>query len=691
MQRFICIHGHFYQPPRENAWLERVELQDSAYPYHDWNERITAECYAPNADVPDPRRPRSGSRGIVNNYSRISFNFGPTLLSWLERERRRRPTARSSRRTGSAASASPATAPRWRRSSATRSCRCATRGTRRPRSCWGIRDFERRFGRAARGHVAARDRGRHWRRLEVLARHGIRFTRPGAVPGRGGAPPRRAATGPKSPAAAVDPKMPYLAGCPPAGRSTSSSTTARSPGRSPSSDCSPRGEQFAERLLGALRRRPRSGPAGPHRHRRRDLRPPPPLRRHGAGLRAAPHRDATGWRASPTTGSTSRSHPPTHEVRIRENTSWSCAHGLRPLAGGLRLRDRAPPGLEPALARPAAPRAGLAARRRWRPGSRSAPAGCCAIRGPPATTTSTWSLDRAPANARRVPRPPRARGGRRGRARRGPAAARAAAPRDADVHQLRLVLRRDVRDRDRADPAVRLPRARAGRGARSASRSTDRSSSCWSRRRATCAEHRRRSQAVRDAGPAVAGGHGQVRRQPRGGAAVRGRLDGPARRRASSVALRRAADLRGRQVPPGAGPHLGRRSRDHARAAGPRPSAACCSASTTSAAASGRYARRRRRSEAMVDGRVATRSPGPTSRRRCASSTGTSLGPAYSLQTLFRDEQRQHPRPDPRIDAAGRRVGLPAALRAARPADAVPEGSRHARCPVRCATPPSWC
>ena len=83
MPRFLCIHGHFYQPPRENPWLEAVEVQDSAYPYHDWNERITAECYAPNAASRildgDGRIER-----IVNNYSRISFNFGPTLLAWLE-------------------------------------------------------------------------------------------------------------------------------------------------------------------------------------------------------------------------------------------------------------------------------------------------------------------------------------------------------------------------------------------------------------------------------------------------------------------------------------------------------------------------------------------------------------------------------------------------------------------------------
>jgi alpha-amylase/alpha-mannosidase (GH57 family) len=83
MERYICIHGHFYQPPRENPWLEAIELQDSAYPYHDWNERITAECYAPNS----VSRILNGQNQIVklvNNYSTISFNFGPTLLSWLQ-------------------------------------------------------------------------------------------------------------------------------------------------------------------------------------------------------------------------------------------------------------------------------------------------------------------------------------------------------------------------------------------------------------------------------------------------------------------------------------------------------------------------------------------------------------------------------------------------------------------------------
>ena len=83
MNKFICIHGHFYQPPRENPWLEAITYQESAYPFHDWNERINAECYAPNT-----RARILDEKGVViervNNYSKISFDFGPTLLSWME-------------------------------------------------------------------------------------------------------------------------------------------------------------------------------------------------------------------------------------------------------------------------------------------------------------------------------------------------------------------------------------------------------------------------------------------------------------------------------------------------------------------------------------------------------------------------------------------------------------------------------
>src|SRR6266478_2185565 len=81
--RYLCVHSHCYQPPRENPWLEAIELQDSAYPYHDWNERIMAECYAPNTAA-RILGPEQRILKIVNNYANTSFNFGPTLLSWMK-------------------------------------------------------------------------------------------------------------------------------------------------------------------------------------------------------------------------------------------------------------------------------------------------------------------------------------------------------------------------------------------------------------------------------------------------------------------------------------------------------------------------------------------------------------------------------------------------------------------------------
>jgi len=82
---FIVIHCHFYQPPRENPWIETIEKEDTAYPFHNWNERVTFECYRPNAygRILDGK---GKILEIINNYSYINFNFGPTLLSWLEKK-----------------------------------------------------------------------------------------------------------------------------------------------------------------------------------------------------------------------------------------------------------------------------------------------------------------------------------------------------------------------------------------------------------------------------------------------------------------------------------------------------------------------------------------------------------------------------------------------------------------------------
>lgn len=81
--KYLTIHGHFYQPPRENPWLDAIELQESALPWHDWNERINRECYNPNS-VSRIVDGHNKIIDIVNNYKYMSFNFGPTLMSWLE-------------------------------------------------------------------------------------------------------------------------------------------------------------------------------------------------------------------------------------------------------------------------------------------------------------------------------------------------------------------------------------------------------------------------------------------------------------------------------------------------------------------------------------------------------------------------------------------------------------------------------
>ncbi|MGC8452787.1 MAG: DUF3536 domain-containing protein [Cylindrospermopsis raciborskii] len=81
---YVTVHGHFYQPPRENPYLDAIERQPSATPFHDWNERIHWECYRPNAFA-RVLNDRGELLGIVNNYEYMSFNIGPTLMSWLER------------------------------------------------------------------------------------------------------------------------------------------------------------------------------------------------------------------------------------------------------------------------------------------------------------------------------------------------------------------------------------------------------------------------------------------------------------------------------------------------------------------------------------------------------------------------------------------------------------------------------
>jgi alpha-amylase/alpha-mannosidase (GH57 family) len=170
-KRYVVIHGHFYQPPRENPWIEQIEVEAGAHPYHDWNARITAECYGPNAAariVDSQRR----ILDVVNNYEHISFNFGPTLISWLEDkapqayqrilEADRRSQARLGHGNALAQAYNHAILP------------LLTARDRETQVIWGLKDFSRRFGRPAAA-MWLPETAVNYPTLATLVEHGMKF------------------------------------------------------------------------------------------------------------------------------------------------------------------------------------------------------------------------------------------------------------------------------------------------------------------------------------------------------------------------------------------------------------------------------------------------------------------------------------------------------------------------------------
>lgn len=172
-KRFVAIHGHFYQPPRENAWLEQIEIQESAAPYHDWNERIASECYGPNG-VSRILNDNKQIVDIVNNYARMSFNFGPTLLSWLQ--------AKMPKIYHSIIEADKLSLEIYKGHGSAIAqvynhiiMPLATSEDKLVQVHWGIYDFEKRFGRRPEGMWLA-ETAVDIETLEILADHGIKFT-----------------------------------------------------------------------------------------------------------------------------------------------------------------------------------------------------------------------------------------------------------------------------------------------------------------------------------------------------------------------------------------------------------------------------------------------------------------------------------------------------------------------------------
>ena len=323
MERYVCIHGHFYQPPRENPWLEAIEVQDSAYPYHDWNERISAECYATNAasHILDPQ---GRIVDIVNNYAKMSFNFGPTLLAWLkektpeayesillaDRESREKFSGHGS------ALAQPynhVILP------------LANRRDKYTQVLWGIRDFKARFKREPEG-MWLPETAVDLESLDILAELGIRFTilapRQASKVRDLSATEWEDVSGEK-----IDPSMAYTLRLP-SDRSISLFFYDGPISRGVAFEgILSNGEAFAQRLLGGFseaRTWPQlvhvatDGESYGHHHRDGDM----------ALAYALNYIESNNMARLTNYSEYLERHPPNHEVQIFENSSWSCTHGI---------------------------------------------------------------------------------------------------------------------------------------------------------------------------------------------------------------------------------------------------------------------------------------------------------------------------------------------------------------------------
>jgi len=322
-RRFICIHGHFYQPPRENPWLETVETQDSAAPYHDWNERICAECYAPNGAARILNAKDQIVR-IANNYSRISFNYGPTLLSWLRENAQRtyKMILDGERRSRKAFNGhSSAMAQVYNHIIMP----LASNRDRLTQIRWGIADYEHHYGAPPEGMWLA-ETAADTQSLELLAQQGIKFTLLAPHQCRRIRPLHDAANWTDTNNASVDTTRPYLVRFPsglsiavffyngPTSRAIAFEGLLNS------------GEVFANRLRNSFNNNSQTqlvhvatdGESYGHHHK------------HGEMALAYAIRliEADKSVSLANYGSFLDQFPPEFECEIFDNTSWSCAHGV---------------------------------------------------------------------------------------------------------------------------------------------------------------------------------------------------------------------------------------------------------------------------------------------------------------------------------------------------------------------------
>jgi alpha-amylase/alpha-mannosidase (GH57 family) len=324
LNRFVCIHGHFYQPPRENPWLDEVEVQDSAYPYHDWNERVTSECYARNAAarILDNKR---RIVDIVNNYSKISFNFGPTLLSWMQVKDPESYAAvleadRLSQEYYSGHGSAIAQVYNHM------IMPLANKRDKLTQIKWGIKDFETRFKRKPEGMWLA-ETAVDLESLDMMASEGIKFTILAPHQAKRIKQDGQEMLWRDVSMAQVDPRVPYFCNLP-SGRKMSIffydgpvSLGVAFEGLLNS------GEQFAKRLIGAFGVTNPSaqivniatdGETYGHHHKFGDM----------ALAYCLRYIESNQLAQLTVYGDFLQKFPPTHEVEIVENSSWSCMHGV---------------------------------------------------------------------------------------------------------------------------------------------------------------------------------------------------------------------------------------------------------------------------------------------------------------------------------------------------------------------------